>query len=175
MFIRASLYVGIGLMLVVLTGIINTKLGWSIDLAWIIIVALAFAYPAELAPIAGLVFGLVLDGLTGSMGFYTISYSVFGVIFALIRRVFFLEGLVPAWILAVIGAEALWLFFGLFSRALLLIGVAIKFPGLLSPFLLATLIGFPFVYWITKKMLPKPDEMLKGHHFGATTRIIDRT
>ncbi len=174
MLVRSVTYLLASLVLVVLVSIANTRLGWSVDFAWMVIVALAFARPPELGPIAGLTFGLILDGLTGSLGFYTISYGGFGAMLMLLRRGFYFEGFLPAWVMAVIGCEVFWLFLVLFSRALNLIGGATRSVGLLSPFLITTLVFFPFIYWITKRILPSKSEKSGAYHYGTTRRVIDR-
>ncbi len=175
MVIRSIIYLAIGLGLVVLACIANAKLGWSVDIAWLLVAAAAFAHPAELAPIAGLTFGLVLDGLSGSMGVYTISYAGLGAVLMATRKVFYLEGLVPGWLLALVGAEALWLFFGAFARAINVLGGATRTPGFFSPFLLSVLIGYPVVHAVTRWVLPRPKEVRRIAHYGTTTRIIDKT
>jgi len=174
MLIRSIIYLITTLFLVVLVSIANTRLGWSVDLAWMIVVALVFAYPPELAPIAGLTFGLILDGLTGSIGFYTIAYGGFGAFLMFLKRVFYLDGFIPAWIVAVVGCEVFWLVIVLFSRAVNMIGGATRSVGLLSPFILTTLILFPVVFWITNRILSRQSESRRGYHYGTTRRIIDR-
>jgi hypothetical protein len=175
MFVRSTIYLIIGLVAALLAGMANTRLGWSIDLVWLIVVASCFSGVGELGPIAAVICGLMLDGLSGSGGVYTVSYAGFGTLILLIRRVFYLEGLIPAWILALIGAEILWLFFVAVARAILILGGAASPPAYISPFLLSTLIGFPFVYWITAWVLGISKETARSRHYGATTRIIDRT
>jgi len=175
MIIRATSWLAIGVILVVLSGIAGTRLDWSIDFAWLFVAALAFCNPPELAPIAGLIFGLILDGLTGTLGFYTISYGGFGVVLLVLRRAFYLNGFVPGWILAVAGAELLWLFLILLSHAISMLGGSPRVVGYVSPFLLATLIGYPLVYWVSAKLLAVPVEPGRRDNYGITTRVIDKT
>jgi len=175
MLVRSTIYLVIGLVAALLAGMANTKLGWSIDLVWLIVVASCFSKGGELGPIAAVIYGLILDGLSGSGGVYTVSYAGFGTLILLTRRVFYLEGLIPAWILAMIGAEAIWLFFGAVARAILILGGAAGPPGYISPFLLSTLIGFPFVHWITAWILGASKEIVRSRYYGSTTRIIGRT
>ncbi len=175
MLVRSVIYLSVGLVLVVLASILNTRLGWNVDAAWLLVIAAAFAYPSEVAPIAGFACGIILDALTGTVGFYTISYGGFGAIVMLLRRTFYLDGLLPAWIIALVGAEALWLFLGVFARAVTLLGGSARIPPPLSPFLASTLIVFPFAYLFAKLLLRKPEEPGRVRSYGATTRIIDRT
>jgi hypothetical protein len=175
MLIRWFTYLAVGIFLVVLADIISARLGIRVDIAWLLVASAAFLYPAELAPIAGLTFGIVLDSLSGSIGVYSISYLGFGTIVVLFRKAFFLGGFIPAWILAVVGAEFLWLFFGAYARAIVLLGGAAQVPGFISPYLLSTLIGFPLVYWLSRFVLIRPVDKSRRAFYGATTRIIDKT
>ena len=175
MLIRWITYLAVGVVLVVLSDILATRLGVPIDIAWLLVASAAFLYHAELAPIAGLTFGIVLDGLSGSVGVYSVSYLGFGTIVVLFRKAFFLGGFIPAWILAIVGAELLWLFFGAYARAIILLGGAAQIPGFISPYLLSTLIGFPLVYWLSRFILVKPVDKSRRTFYGATTRIIDKT
>jgi hypothetical protein len=174
-FVRVTVFLAVGLLLVILFDIAGTRLGLLVDIPWMLIVAAAFAWPVETAPIAGLLFGLVLDGLSGGGALvYTFSYGGFGLIALLVRRAFFLGGLVPAWIMAVVGAELLWLFFGLFSQAIIMVGGAARNPGWLSPFLLSTLILYPLVHVAAGWLLRKPGEAPRGVYYprvGKTIRI----
>jgi len=175
MILRSAIYISTGILIIVLVGIINTRYGLSIDPAWVLITAAAFAYPAEIAPISGLLFGLVLDALSGTFGFYTISYGGFGALLMLLRRVFYLRGFFVAWVICLIGAELLWLFFGVFVRAVNMLGGSATVPGLVSPFILWTVpIGFPIAWLFAQKVLKRSDEKDGGYHYGATVRIIDK-
>lgn len=175
MFIRWVTYIIVGLVLVILSLIANTRFGWSIDLAWILIVAAAFAWPVEVAPLAALIFGLVIDGLSGSSGFYTVSYLAMALLILLARKVFFINGFIPAWIIAVVGVEILWLFFWIFARGIQLIGGSVRPSGLVSPFILSTLLLFPFIFIAARSVLKKPPEKSRSGHFGMAKRSIDKT
>jgi rod shape-determining protein MreD len=175
MFIRWITYIVVGLILVLLNLIANTRFGWSIDLAWILVAAAAFAWPVEVAPIAALTFGLVIDGLSGSSGFYTVSYLAMAMLLVFARRIFFLEGFFPAWIAAVLGAEILWLFFWIFARGIQMIGGGARPGGLISPFILSTVLIFPFVFLIARAVLRNPPEKSKSKYFSSAKRSINRT
>jgi hypothetical protein len=162
--IRSIIYLCVGLILVMLFDITDARLGWHIDMAWLLLVAAAFGLPVELAPLGGILFGLTRDGLSGDVSLiYTVSYGGFGLIVLLIRRGFFLRGFFPSWIIAVVGAEVLWLFMGFFSQAMLLLGVATRTPGWLSPFLLSTLIIYPVVYLAAMQLLRNPAEPQRAY------------
>lgn len=175
MFIRWITYVVVGLVLVLLSLIANTRFEWSIDLAWVLVVAAAFAWPVEIAPIAAIIFGLTMDGLSGSSGFYMVSYLAMAILIVLAKRVFYLEGFFPAWITAVVGAEILWLFFWISARGIQLIGGGVRQSGLVSPFILSTLLIFPFAFIIVRAVLIRPPEKSRSRHFGTAKRSIDKT
>jgi len=175
MILRSAIYIAAGILIVVLVGIVNTRFDTHIDPAWVLVVAAAFAYPAEIAPISGMVFGMVLDSMTGTFGLYTITYGGFGALLMILRRVFYLNGFMVAWIVSLLGAELLWLFFGLFARAINMLGGHANVPGLISPFLLYTiLIGFPLAYFFAQSVLRRSEDKEGGFHYGTTTRVIDK-
>ena len=176
MVIRSAIYIGAGILLVVLIGIVNTRFGTHLDPAWVLVCAAAFAWPAELSPISGIIFGLILDALTGTFGFYTISYGGFGAILMALRRFFYLRGFILAWVVCLIGAELLWLFFGVFARAINMLGGNASVPGYISPFILWTVpVGFPLAWLFAQALLKPKEEQSGGYHYGATVRIIDKT
>lgn len=175
MLIRWITYIAVGLILVVTTEMANTRFGWSIDIAWILVAAAVFARPAGMAPVAGLIFGLVIDGLSGSTGFYAVSYMAIAVLMLFIRRVAYLDNFLAAWIVAVAGVEILWLFFWIFARGIQLIGGAARSSGILSPFIFSTIILFPVIYLLARAVLLEPSEKPGASHFGSAVRPIDRT
>jgi hypothetical protein len=161
--IRSIISLVVGLILVMLFDIASARLGWRVDFAWLLVVATAFAWPVEIAPLAGVLFGLTRDGLSGDTALiYTISYGGFGVIVLLIRRGFFLRGFISGWIVAIIGTELLWLFIDLFSQAINLLGGASRTPGWLSPFIVSTLILYPLVYLSATLVFHSPAEPQRG-------------
>lgn len=165
------IYVVLGLVLSVLGGMFFTRFGWPMDIAWILIAASAFVFAPEVTLAAGLVFGLTLDGLTGTGSLvYTLSYTGFGAIIAYGRRPFFLEGLLPGWIAALIGAEVLWLFIGGYARAINMLGGHASVPGWQSPFLLSVLIGYPFAFWLAKRFLPRGTES-RSHGYKISRTV----
>ncbi len=153
------IYVFLGLVLTVLGGVAYTRLGWPMDVGWIMIAAGAFVFAPEVILLQGLLYGLTLDGLTGGGSLmYTFAYTGFGAGLAYGRRPFFLRGLIPGWLLALVGAELLWLFLGGYCRAIVLFGGAVRPPGWLSPFLISVLIGYPFAYGLARLLLPRRSE-----------------
>ncbi len=175
MLIRWITYIAAGLILVVITGIGNTRFGWSIDFAWILVALAVFARPSGMAPVAGLIFGLVIDRLSGTTGFYAVSYMAIAVLMIFIRRVFYLDDFLAAWIVAVAGAEILWLFFWIFAKGIQLIGGAARSSGILSPFIISTIILFPLVYLLARAVLFEPSEKPGSSQFSSAVLPIDRT
>jgi cell shape-determining protein MreD len=161
------------LILVVLMEIADTRLGWPIDLAWLLVCASAFAWPVGVAPIAGLLFGLTLDGLSGSgVLIYAVSYGGFGLIILLMRKAFFLKGFIPGWIIAIAGAELLWLFMWVFALGIHLLGGASRSPGWLSPSLLSTAILYPVVYLGASRLLSRPAEPARKTYYSEPSKVI---
>lgn len=170
--LRATLYIVVGLVLVLIAGIVDARLGWRIDIAWLFIVAAAFAYPPEVACVAGVVYGVTLDALSGNGALvYTLSYGGFGTALMMIRKGFYLRGLLAGWILAVIGAELLWVFLAMYAQAIALLGGPTRPPGWFSPFLLSVLIGYPFAHVLARKMLFPPTEASLTGTYGVQTRV----
>ncbi|HEX9746074.1 MAG TPA: hypothetical protein VGB30_11675 [bacterium] len=170
--IRWIVYVLVGLLVVVYGDMLNQSMDTHFDYAWLIIAAAAFAFPPEIAGFAGLLFGLTLDGISGGGTMvYTISYGGIGALLVIIRKTFFFEGIIAGWLSAIVGAEVLWLFIVLLSKAVRLLGVAVAQPGLISPFLLSIIIGYPFVHLLTQWVLPKPSEGIKRSRYAS----VDKT
>lgn len=171
--LRAIIYLVAGLVLVIVSEIVDARLGWSLDLAWLLIAAAAFAWPVEVAPLAGILFGLILDSLSGTGTLiYALSYGGFGLIMLLVRRAFYLGGIIPGWIMAVVGAELLWLFMGVFSQGIILLGGAARSPGWLSPFLLSTAVLYPLAYWVATRLLRHPVEAPRKTWYASPTRVL---
>ena len=170
--LRSIVFLGVGLVLVIFFDIAGVRLAWHIDLAWLLVVAAAFAWPDDVAPLAGVLFGLTRDGLSGDSALmYAISYGGFGLIVLLIRRAFFLRGFFSSWIVAVAGAELLWLFIGAFSQALILLGSATRTPGWFSPFLPAAFFLYPPIYLLTIRFLRPPIEPQRGLPYFGDPKI----
>jgi len=175
MLVRSVIFTGAGLLLVVLSAIANTRLGWSIDMAWLLVASAAFAWPPEVSPLAGIVFGLVLDALSGTFGIYTLAYGGFGAVLLFLRKMFYLENFMAAWVISLAGCELLWLFLRMVAGAINKLGGAAKVPGIVSPFLIGVLIGFPVLLYFTRRLLKAPVDKGRRRHYGATTRVIDKT
>jgi hypothetical protein len=174
-FIRTVVFLAFGLLLVVLCEILNARLGWSIDLAWVLVVSAAFLWPSEAAPIGGLLFGLVLDGLTGAGSLvYAVSYGGMGLLILLVRRAFYLKGFVASWITALVGAEFLWLLIGLFSQANVLLGGAARFSGWFSPFAISSAVLYPIIYFGASRLLRQPSEPPRTTYYVTSSRNVVR-
>ncbi len=61
MLIRSGIFFGLGLVLFVVTFILNSRLNSWLDLAWLLVVAAAYAHPRELSPILALIPNALLD------------------------------------------------------------------------------------------------------------------
>ena len=171
--LRAIIYLVVGLLFVIASEIADVRLGWPLDLAWLLIAAAAFAWPVEVAPLAGILFGLILDSLSGTGTLiYAVSYGGFGLIILLVRRAFYLGGFIPGWIVAIVGAELLWLFMGVFSQGIILVGGAARSPGWLSPFLLSTAILYPLFYFAATRFLRHPVEAPRKTWYASPTRVL---
>jgi hypothetical protein len=170
--LRAALYIILGLALVIIIEIANTRLGWRIDIAWLFIAAAAFAYPPEIAAMAGVVYGVALDALSGNGALvYTLSYGGFGTALVMVRKGLYLRGFLAGWILAVFGAEALWLFLGMCARAIALMGGPARPPGWLSPFVVSVAVGYPVIYCVARLILAPPTEASMTGAYGVETRV----
>jgi hypothetical protein len=170
--IRVLIYLASGVLLMLLNEITNTRLGWSMDIAWLIIVSAAFAWPSEMGPISGMLFGLTLDGLSGAGSLvYTITYGGMGLLVLLIRKAFYLKGFVASWIVAVLGAEILWLLLGVFSQANVLLGGNARFPGWFSPFIFSSVFIYPVVYLGVTRLLRQPVEQPRATYY-STSKVI---
>jgi len=167
------IYAILALVFTTLSGVIGARFGWRIDAAWVMISAAAFVLNPELTLLLGIVLGLMLDGLSGN-GFYiyTISYGGFSALLAYGRRPFYIEGFFPGWIIALIGAQILWLFMGGFARLIVLIEGAARISGWISPFLLSVLIGYPVAYRIALMLKASPGDKIpsRHHRFVRTVR-----
>jgi len=158
-------------MIVAVGGLFNTSLDWGVDFAWLLIAASAFAYPAEIGALAGVLFGLMLDGMSGGGTLiYTLSYGSMGSAIVILRKTFYLEGLVMGWVAAILGSEILWLFFRLLTKVLILFGYPVRMVGWISPFLLSIVIGYPVVWYLTSMILRKPVEAQRGSGFSLSSR-----
>lgn len=168
---RVLFFLMFGALLVGSNGIFRIRYGLEIDFAWLLVVASAFACPLELAPYAGILFGLILDGLTGSSFLiYTISYGGFGILVSIIKRAFFLKGFIPGWIVAVVGSELLWLFMLLYGNAILFLGGSARPLGWLSPFLMSSFLFYPLCMLIANWILKQPADTSHEGYFSGTSR-----
>jgi len=172
--VRIFVYGLVGLVFTILAHVFALRFGLNIDFAWVVIAVSVFCLPEYVAPVLGMVFGLVLDGLSGSgCLIYTVSYGCLGWFTVAVKRAFYLKGFIAGWILAVIGAELLWLFIAFYSQVVALLGGTIRPPTLVSPFLLSTLVLFPGIYILTKFLgvSGKRDEKVAFQDRGMMVKI----
>ncbi|MFH1676868.1 MAG: hypothetical protein ABIC40_07570 [bacterium] len=173
MLIRGFIFIVVGLLAILIGDVADVRLGWSLDLAWILIAASAFAYPPEIAPIAGIIFGLTLDSMSGNGSLiYTVSYGGFAAILIGARRVFFMKSFLTYWIASIVGGEALWLFMGMYVRAINLMGGTARVPGWVSPYLPEIVVGFPIAYFLVGLILREPKGSGKEGRLYAARKVI---